>query len=225
MVVFSTFSITARCPETGMLGVAVSTARPAVGSLAPYVKAGVGAIATQALVNPFYGIDGLNYLESGLSPEEVLEKLLAADEEKEKRQLAIVSNNGEVLGYTGSDTVPWQGHHLGEGFVVAGNMLTGPETLDAMKRTYETSQKSFPEKLLDVLKSGQEAGGDKRGKQSAALYIVDTEQYPYIDLRVDEHSNPVAELIRVYRVCEKDLFPYTKNLPKRQKKGGGSSDE
>jgi uncharacterized Ntn-hydrolase superfamily protein len=217
LVEFNTFSITARCKKTGMLGVAVSTARPAVGSLAPYAKAGIGAISTQALVNPFYGIDGLRYLSDGLSVNQTIEQLLEEDPDRERRQLAMVDKNGMVGAFTGTDTVPWKGHLVGSGFVVAGNMLTGPETLQAMFDTFEALEnESLPERLLATLKSGQEAGGDKRGKQSSALYVVHEEEYPYVDIRVDEHSNPVEELIRVYEVCQRDLFPYTQNLAKRK---------
>jgi uncharacterized Ntn-hydrolase superfamily protein len=217
MVELNTFSITARCKKTGMLGVAVSTARPAVGSLAPYVKAGVGAISTQALVNPFYGIDGLRFLSEGVPVNQVVERLLKEDTERERRQLAIVDKNGIASGFTGSETVPWQGHLVGSQFVVAGNMLTGPETLQAMYETFEALEnESLPERLLAALKSGQEAGGDKRGKQSAALYVVHEEEYPFVDLRVDEHDDPVSELVRIYEVCQRDLFPYTRNLAKRK---------
>ena len=124
-----TFSIVARCKKTGMLGMAVSTARPAVGSLAVYVKAGVGAIASQAALNPYFGINGLKYLEQGMSAEEVMEKVKSEDAEFERRQLAIVDNEGRTAGYTGTDTVPWDGHYFGDQFVVAGNMLVGEEVV------------------------------------------------------------------------------------------------
>lgn len=212
-----TFSITARCEKTGMLGVAVSTARPAVGSLVPYVKAGAGAIVTQALVNPFYGIDGISLLSEGKAPAEVLELLLAADPDRERRQCAVVDKAGNAAGFTGKETIPWQGHKIGPQFVVAGNMLTGPETIDEMFETYlALENESLPERLLAALASGQEAGGDKRGRQSAALYVVDQEEYPVVDIRVDEHAEPVKELIRVYEKCQEDLFPYTANLVKRK---------
>jgi len=211
-----TFSITARCKKTGMLGVAVSTARPAVGSLAPYVKSGVGAISTQAMVNPFYGIDGLTLLAESMSVEAVLTKLQQGDSDRERRQVAIVDHGGNVTAYTGSETVPWQGHIVGDQFVVAGNMLTGPETLDAMVETYAALEnESLPERLLATLQAGQEAGGDKRGRQSAALYVVAEEEYPLVDIRVDEHQDPVPELRRIFEVCQTDLFPYTANLVKR----------
>jgi uncharacterized Ntn-hydrolase superfamily protein len=216
MIELNTFSITARCKETGMLGVAVSTARPAVGSLAPYAKAGIGAISTQALVNPYYGIDGLRYLRELKDAKGVLQQILSEDEERERRQVAIVDANGTTAAFTGSETVPWQGHIEGDQFVVAGNMLTGPETLEAMVKTYESlNTEPFPERMLQTLQAGQQAGGDKRGKQSAALYIVHEEEYPYVDIRVDEHQNPVQELMRVYEVCQKDLFPYTQQMVKR----------
>ncbi|MCM3125519.1 DUF1028 domain-containing protein [Mesobacillus sp. AQ2] len=212
-----TFSITARCEKTGMLGVAVSTARPAVGSLVPYVKTGIGAIATQATVNPFYGLDGIKLLAEGKLPAEVLEQLLASDPDPERRQCAIVDKYGNATGFTGKDTVPWQGHKIGFQFVVAGNMLTGPETIDAMFETYQAlKNESLPERLLAALASGQEAGGDKRGRQSAALYVVDQEEYPLVDVRADEHHEPVQELIRIYKQCQEDLFPYTANLVKRR---------
>jgi uncharacterized Ntn-hydrolase superfamily protein len=217
MVELHTFSITARCKETGMLGVAVSTARPAVGSLAPYAKANVGAISTQALVNPYFGIDGLKYLTENANAEEALKRVLAEDEGRERRQVAMIDQYGQTAVFTGAETVPWQGHIQGEQFVVAGNMLTGPETLEAMYHTFEKLQNEpFPERLLQTLKNGQDAGGDKRGKQSAALYIVHEAEYPYIDIRVDEHKHPVQELMRVYEVCQKDLFPYTQQMEKRK---------
>jgi len=212
-----TFSITARCKRTGMLGVAVSTARPAVGSLAPYVKSGVGAISTQATVNPFYGIDGLSLLAEGLSVEEVLAKVQEVDSDHERRQVAIVDHEGHAIAYTGSETVPWQGHIVGDQFVVAGNMLTGPETIEAMAEAFQALEnESLPERLLVGLQAGQDAGGDKRGRQSAALYVVGNQEYPLVDIRVDEHQDPVPELRRIFEVCQTDLFPYTANLVTRK---------
>lgn len=212
-----TFSITARCKKTGMLGVAVSTARPAVGSLVPYVKAGIGAIATQALVNPFYGIDGLKLLAKGLQVDEIVKRVTGEDEDRERRQFAVIDGSGNVAAFTGVDTVPWAGHKIGSEFAVAGNMLTGPETLEAMVETFNRLEDMYlPERLLAALQSGQDAGGDKRGRQSAALYVTDQEEYPLVDIRVDEHANPVEDLARVYQACQKDLFPYTVNLVKRK---------
>lgn len=209
-----TFSITARCKKTGMLGIAVSTARPAVGGLAVYVKANVGAIATQAALNPYFGIDGLKYLEQGMTAEQVMERVKREDAEYEKRQLAIVDNEGRTAGYTGNDTVPWAGHYFGDQFVVAGNMLVGEEVVKAMAETYENSNLDYlPERLLEALHAGQNAGGDKRGRQSAALHVVDKLDYAIVNIRADEHPNPVQELERIYDVCKTDLFPYIDKLP------------
>lgn len=213
----NTFSITARCKETGMLGVAVSTARPCVGGLAPYAKAGVGAIATQARLNAYYGIDGLTYLEQGMTPEAALEKMQKEDDGFELRQIAIVDANGKTVGFTGKETVPWAGHHVGDGFVVAGNMLVSEETVKAMKESYQASEGTyFPERLLAALRAGQDAGGDKRGKQSAALYVVHELEYALVDIRADEHEDPVTELERIYAVWKKELYPYIDDMPKRK---------
>lgn len=197
-----------------MLGIAVSTARPAVGGLAVYVKANVGAIATQAALNPYFGIDGLKYLEQGMTAEQVMERVKREDAEYEKRQLAIVDNEGRTAGYTGNDTVPWAGHYFGDQFVVAGNMLVGEEVVKVMAETYENSNLDYlPERLLEALHAGQNAGGDKRGRQSAALHVVDKLDYAIVNIRADEHPNPVQELERIYDVCKTDLFPYIDKLP------------
>lgn len=210
----NTFSITARCPETGMLGIAISTARPAVGSITVYVKAGIGAIASQAAVNPYVGIDGLKYLEKGFTAEEVMSIVRKEDPADEKRQFAIVDAHGNAIGYTGTETIPWAGHKVGDQFVVAGNMLVGEETIEAMKESFEETIGGYlPERLLKALDAGQNAGGDKRGKQSAALYVAHQLEYPLVDLRVDDHEHPVNELQRVYQVWKKELLPYIEGLP------------
>lgn len=212
----NTFSITARCKKTGMLGLAVSTARPAVGSLAVYVEAGVGAIATQAALNPYFGIDGLRYLKEGQSAKEVLNRLRSEDSEDERRQLAIVSEKGETASYTGKETVPYASTIEGDQFVVAGNMLVGENVLLEMKTAYEQSEGEFlADRLLKALQAGQDAGGDKRGKQSAALKLVDRLEYPLVDVRADESEDPVKELRRVYQVYKEELFPYLEHLPTR----------
>jgi len=209
-----TFSIVARCKKTGMFGMAVSTARPAVGSLAVYVKEQTGAIASQAALNPYFGINGLKYLEQGMSAEEVMEKVKSEDVEFERRQLAIVDKEGRTAGYTGNDTVPYAGHYFGDQFVVAGNMLVGEQVIDEMAKTYENSTEEYlPLKLMETIKAGQAAGGDKRGRQSAAVKVFDKTPYPIVDLRVDEHENPIEELERVYEAAKINLFPYIGDLP------------
>lgn len=214
-----TFSIVARCKKTGMLGMAVSTARPAVGSLAVYVKARVGAIATQAAVNPYFGINGLEYLEQGMSAEEVMEKIKSEDPEFEKRQLAIVDNQGRTAGYTGTNTVDFADNYFGDEFVVAGNMLVGEGVIKAMVDAYEKSEIDYlPLRLLETIKAGQAAGGDKRGRQSAALKVVDTQSYPIVDIRSDENKeDPIKDLERIYKAAEINLFPYIEHLPVYEK--------
>lgn len=212
-----TFSITARCERTGQFGIAVSTKVPAVGSICPYMKAGVGAIASQSFVNPYIGINGLKYLEKGLSAEAVKERILSEDVQSEIRQFAIVDKDGETAAYTGGKCVDWHGHIEGDQFVAAGNMLVGEETIQDMARVFEeTKELKLSERLLRALEAGQEAGGDKRGRQSAALKVVSTESYPLVDLRVDEHEDPVKELRRVYEVAKYELFPFIDSLPTKE---------
>lgn len=216
-----TFSITARCERTGQFGVAVSTCVPAVGSLCPFAKAGVGAIASQSFVNPYIGVNGLKYLEQGLSAQEVLDKVLAEDPEPELRQVAIVDKNGQSVAFTGEKSDTWKGHLTGDNYAVAGNMLVGEETIKDMARVFEEkSDATLAERLLSALEAGQEAGGDKRGRQSAALYVVSTEAYPLLDLRVDEHGDPVKELRRIYKVAEKQLSPFINMLPTKENPKG-----
>lgn len=221
MLKLATFSITARCQETGQFGVAVSTAIPAVGMLCPFARAGIGAVATQSFVNPYLGIWGLEELAEGNTAEEVLDAVLQRDPERKKRQLAVVDRWGNAAAYTGEESDTWRGHITGDHFAVAGNMLVGEETLNAMAQSFEgSSDKPFAERLLAVLKAGQDAGGDKRGRQSAALYVVHKEDYPYLDLRVDEHPDPVAELQRVYDVARESLLPFIPMLPTRDNPAG-----
>jgi len=210
----TTFSIAAHCQRTGQLGIAVSTAIPAVGAINPFAKARVGAIATQAWSNPYLGIDGLTLLEKGLPPVEVLKQLLRVDAGREKRQISIVDAHGNVAAFTGKDVESFSGHFEGKGYVVAGNLLVDQETIRAMAEAFERTHGPLGERLLAALEAGQAIGGDRRGKVSAALLIVKDEEYPYIDLRVDEHQQPVAELRRIFNVYK--ALPYLDDLhPKR----------
>jgi uncharacterized Ntn-hydrolase superfamily protein len=216
MLRFNTFSIAARCSRQSMFGVAVSTAVPGVGGLCPFAKAGVGAVATQSWVNPYLGIDGLRLLSEGLGAQAALERLIADDEGRAVRQVGLVDRSGTTAAWSGSDCVPWFGHITGPNFTVQGNMLVGEETIRAMAEAFERGEAlELPERLLVALEAGQAAGGDKRGKQSAALLVVHTEEYPYCELRVDEHRYPVAELRRVYEVARHQLLPFVRGLPTR----------
>jgi uncharacterized Ntn-hydrolase superfamily protein len=209
-VSLTTFSIVAHCPQTGELGIAVSTAIPAVGAINPFAKARVGAIATQAVSNPYLGIDGLDLLAQGMSATKVLDQLLRTDTDREKRQLSIVDAQGNVAAFTGNEVEPWRGHRVGPGYVIAGNLLVGEETLLAMAETFEAAQGALGKRLLVALEAGQAAGGDRRGKVSAALLVVRDQEYPYIDLRVDEHPKPVAELRRIFDIYT--ALPYLDDL-------------
>ena len=221
MINFNTFSITARCETTGQFGVAVSTKLPAVGHLCPYARADIGAISTQSFVNPYIGINGLDYLEVGLDADEVMNRVLSEDPNPELRQVSIVDRNGKAAAFTGEKCDTWHGHITGNNFAVAGNMLVGEQTIRNMGETFEqTDDLSLAKRLLKCLESGQLAGGDKRGKQSAALLVVDKEKYPLVDLRVDENKDPVRELHRIYTVSKKELYPFVDMLPTLKNPGG-----
>lgn len=216
MVKLNTFSITARCEKTGQFGVAVSTGIPAVGMLCPFAHAGVGAVATQSFVNPYLGIWGLDLLTEGRAAQEVKKVLLDRDPEPAKRQFAVVDRWGDTSAHTGEESDGWRGHVAKKDFAVAGNMLVGEMTLQRMVDSFEsTVDEPFAERLILVLEAGHNAGGDKRGGQSAAVKVVHVEDYPYLDLRVDEHPDPVRELRRIYEVVRRDLLPSIPTLPTR----------
>jgi uncharacterized Ntn-hydrolase superfamily protein len=196
----TTFSMVARCPKTLTLGVCVSTAVPAVGSRVPHVEAGVGAIATQAKTNILYGINGLKLLKKGWSPQAALEAMLKEDPDRESRQVIIIDRDGRTAAFTGKETIDWKGHLIGDDYVVAGNMLVDGGVIEAMAQTFESSAGELAERLLKALEAGQETGGDKRGRVSAALVVASKQRgtEPILDLRVDEHPNPVKELRRIF---------------------------
>lgn len=201
-----TFSIVARCLTTRSLGVGVSTAAPAVGNRVSYVEANIGAIATQANTNINYGIKGLKLLKLGFSPQTCLEAMLKEDSERETRQVIIVDEEGRTAAFTGKENIPWKGHLKGRDFIVAGNMLVGKQVLEAMKKTFENSTGELAERILKALEAGDEAGGDKRGKLSAALVVANNKQektQPLINLRVDISLNPVKELRKIFEKYKK----------------------
>jgi uncharacterized Ntn-hydrolase superfamily protein len=217
----NTFSIVAHCARSGMLGVAVSTAVPAVGSMCPFVKAGVGAVSTQSWVNPYLAIEALRLMEDGKSGPEALQAVLANDAARDLRQIGIVDARGRAAAWTGEACTTWCGDIVEPHFAVQGNMLMGEATIAAMARAFRASAASdLAERLLRALEAGQGAGGDKRGKQSAALRVHHTEEYPLVDLRVDEHAQPVAELRRVYEIAKLQLLPFVQGMPKRGQAAG-----
>ena len=208
-----TFSIVAWDQVTGMTGVAVSTKHLAVGALVPFAQTGIGAIATQGLTNPLLGIQGLKLLESE-DAQTTLDRLLRTDAGRDHRQLHLVDRAGNTAAWTGDECVGWAGHQTFSGFSVAGNMLAGSATIEAMAATYQQAQTEFVDRLLLALAAGQAAGGDKRGQQSAALYVVSTEAYPYLDLRVDDHHSPIVELQRLHHESQQEYYvSFRRSLP------------
>ena len=216
-----TWSIVAKDPDTGAFGVAVTTKFFAVGALCPYGSARIGALATQALVNPLYGYDGLRLLAEGRSAEEIVGILTAGDPGRETRQLHVIDRDGRTFAHTGREGIDWCGHVAGEGVSVAGNMLAGPAVIEATLETYgRRADLPLPERLMAALDAGQAEGGDKRGKQSAALKIWRSEPYPVLDLRVDDHPEPLAELRRLYGVAHERFLAFMGAMATRTEPGG-----
>jgi uncharacterized Ntn-hydrolase superfamily protein len=216
-----TWSIIARDHSTGQFGIAVATRFFAVGSRVPYIAAGIGAIATQALVNPYYGIDGLRLLREGRSPRDIVGTLIAADSGHPSRQLHVMDASGRIASHTGSDCVDWCGHLEGNGFSIAGNMLAGAEVLDHTAKAYTANAAlPFARRLIAAMRSGEAAGGDKRGKQSAALLIYGEEEWSDLDLRVDDHTDPLTELERLEAISRERWVHFRKFLPSRKNPAG-----
>ena len=216
-----TWSIIARDAESGAFGVAVTTKFFAVGALCPHAQSGVGALATQALVNPTFGPRGLRLLAGGKSAAAVRDTLLAADAGRESRQLHVIDAQGGLAAHTGAECVSWCGHRAEDGFSVAGNMLAGAAVIDDTAAAYrEGAGRPFAERLLAAVDAGQRAGGDKRGKQSAALIIYAGEEYPYLNIRVDDHAEPLVELRRLYEEAQRYYLPFLKFLPTRVSPAG-----
>jgi uncharacterized Ntn-hydrolase superfamily protein len=225
MLQLNTFSIAARCERTGMLGVAVSTAVPGVGGICPFIAPNCGAVSTQSWVNPYLGIDGIALMTKGMAARAALEKLIAEDPGRDVRQIGIVDKAGQSGAHTGENCVPWAGHITGTNFAVQGNMLVGSATVEAMAAAFERAKElALPERLIVVLEAGQSAGGDKRGRQSAAVKVYWKEEFPYLDLRVDEHRHPVAELRRVFEVARHQLLPFVDGMPSRKHPLGSLPD-
>lgn len=211
-----TFSIVARCPLTGRLGVAVATAVPAVGSMCPFTRPKVGAASTQSWVNPYLALGVFDTIAAGLSAPSALARVLAGDAARELRQIGVVDAVGEAAAFTGSQCTPWCGQEVGDGFAVQGNMLTGPEVVAAMTAAFRASAGApLDERLMRAMEAGDAAGGDRRGRQSASLRIQGEEDYCALDLRVDEHPAPVDELRRVLEIARLQLVPFVEGMPKR----------
>jgi len=212
-----TFSIIARDPATGSFGIAVATKFFAAGARVPHIASGYGAVATQALLNPLYGVEGLELLRGGKSAPEVMRQLVGADAGRDHRQVHVMDAAGRIAAHTGAQCVTWCGHMEGEGCSVAGNMLAGERVIAETASAYVAhAALPFPRRLIAALKAGEAAGGDKRGKQSAALRIHGEEEWSDLDLRVDDHPDPLAELERLERVSREHWTHFRKFLPGRR---------
>jgi uncharacterized Ntn-hydrolase superfamily protein len=199
----NTFSIVAYDPDHKEWGVAVASRVLAVGAIVPWAKAGAGAVATQAYTNTSYGSHGLELLAEGKSAEDVIKRLTDADPDKEHRQVGVVDAEGRPARFTGSRCNAWAGSRVGEHYTCQGNLLAGPDVVEAMAKAFEGARGPLAWRLMDALEAGEKAGGDRRGKQSAAILVVkdragdDVHSDRFVDLRVDDHDKPVQELARI----------------------------
>ena len=204
----TTYSIAACDLDASQWGVATQSKFLAVGSVVPWAEPQVGAIATQAYANPRYGPEGLGLLREGLSAEEVVERLTAADEGRDQRQLGVVDREGRSASFTGAECLEWAGGRTGPCYAAQGNILVSAATVDAIAETFESSKGTLAERLLDCLDAAQVAGGDRRGQQSAALLVVEQDggyaklSDTVVELRVEDHERPLEELRRFYRLHE-----------------------
>ncbi len=200
---FSTFSIVAHDAATGSYGIAVASKFLAVGAYVPYCSIGSGAVATQAHVNMAYGPDGLALMAQGLTADECVQRLIANDAGRDERQFGVVDAQGNAATYTGAKCMDWAGGQVGKGYAVQGNILVGANVISAMALAYENTSGEFADRLFAALKAADEAGGDRRGRQSAALLVLRPNagyggnNDRYLDLRVDDHRYPVAEMGRL----------------------------
>lgn len=207
-----TWSIIARDERTGRIGIAVATCAFAVGARVPHIKAGVGAVATQATTNPYFGPRGLALLAAGASAEDCVRVLIEGDAGRDHRQVHAMDREGRFAARTGSACVPWCGHRIESTFSVAGNMLSGAAVIDATAAAFVAAPETpFARRLIAALRAGEAAGGDKRGRQSAALLIHDDEDHAALNLRVDDHADPLGELARLEEVA-RGMFVHTRRF-------------
>ncbi|MBO6560319.1 MAG: DUF1028 domain-containing protein [Nisaea sp.] len=212
-----TWSIVAREPETGRFGIAISTCAFAVGAICPWARAGTGALSTQAHTNPMHGALGIELMAKGLPVGDALRMTLGHDEGRDIRQVHGVDARGDTFTHTGAACVDWCGHASGENVTVAGNMLAGPAVVAETLARYEASAgQEFGDRLLTALEAGEAAGGDKRGKQSAALIIQGSEPYREADIRVDDHAEPIAELRRLFTIYADTRRAYMQTMGRTQ---------
>lgn len=215
-----TWSILAYDAATGAFGVAVTSRAFAIGARAPHIRAGVGAVASQSLTNAYLGPRVLDGLAQGLAPAAAIEAALASDPGRELRQLHAVDRLGRAAAWTGRHCVEWAGHRTGAAMSAAGNMLRSEAVLRATGDAYAATGAPLAERLLAALDAGEKAGGDRRGRQAAALLVATTEDFPDIDLRVDDHPAPLDELRRLLELYRRDLEPQRALYPSKARPAG-----
>jgi uncharacterized Ntn-hydrolase superfamily protein len=221
----NTFSIVARCPRSFMLGVAVSTAVPAVGAICPYIRPGIGAVSTQAWVNPYLAIAALDRLAAGAGASDALDSVMAEDDARAVRQIGVVDAAGNAASFSGADCTTWFGHSTGPGYAIQGNMLTGPDVLAEMEAAFLAAETAeLAERMVRALEAGQAVGGDKRGKQSASVLVYGAEDYALVDVRVDDHPRPVAELRRVWDIYRQQTRPFVEGMARKGQKARPAPD-
>lgn len=208
-----TFSIVAKDPKTGAVGLAVASRFFAVGAMVPYVS-GQAAVASQAFVNPLWGIEALERLDKGDAPDDVLSDLVSRDLGQANRQAHMIAPDGRIAQHTGADCVDWAGHCHSDNVSIAGNMLAGPQVIADMLAAWEDARgQDMVERLLTAMDAGEAAGGDKRGRQSAALVVHDGQPYPALDIRADDHAEPLKELRRLLAVSEERFALFRNAMP------------
>ncbi|QEE44356.1 DUF1028 domain-containing protein [Rhizobium sp. WL3] len=211
-----TWSIVARDPDTGHLGIAVASRFFAVGAIVPFMRGGIGAIATQAFISPLYGSDGLTLLAEGLSPDWILATLTDRDDGCQQRQMHLIDGEGRNAAFTGEKCIDWAGHLVDDNVSVAGNMLAGHRVIAETLHVYkETAGAPLAERLLAAMDAGEAAGGDKRGRQSAALKIYRDQDFAWLDIRADDHPDPLGELRRLYAVAQERFLHVAETMPTR----------
>jgi len=216
-----TWSIIARDAASGRIGIAVATCNFAVGARVPHIRTGVGAVCSQALTNPFFGPRGLALLTAGGTAEDVVRMLMMADGGRDHRQVHVMDREGRFAAATGAQCVGWCGHLIRATISVAGNMLAGPQVVEATADAYEAAPAlPLPERLIRAMQAGEAAGGDKRGRQSAALVVHDGEDSAMLDIRVDDHADPLRELARLEAVSRERAIHARRFGPTRENPTG-----
>ncbi|HSP30603.1 MAG TPA: DUF1028 domain-containing protein [Halomonas sp.] len=211
-----TFSIVARCPRTGQLGVAASTAVQAVGKLACHAVPNIGAVASQALVNPYLAYDALRLLAQDVDAGTALQRVLELEAQPESRQVGIVDNQGRVAAWTGADNIPWAGHIEGKQCMIQGNRLVGPWVVERMLQVmHDLEYLSLAERLVRVIQAGAVTGGDRHGERSVNVMVFGAEEYPLCDIRIDDHDQPMRELERLFLLYQQKVLPEVLKMPRR----------